>query len=631
MPDTLITANINRHLKVRKPDSPSDLDVVKERIFNARGAVFPDLQCFEVIEKELATPEFRRLASRVAQSFLGGHRILVVGKSSSEVILSLACIQRGIRLLSQAMRRTRDVVMTSRGDLGAWRSEPEVTVLLGALESGDVEMMKDEIRHCAPDLVLLLNPPKGKSAEIQELISSIDRDVQLATVAAISGCIDHIPGQIAVEPQGEDEGAQKKYTLCCILHFLLLRVREEVAQSIASHPRSQALVAQLQSSGLDTNAALVGLSIIVDDMPLSAPMRLLVRSGLEQINRGWSLPSRTAHSRGLLSYGLRSLLTECGADYPFTSKEIDLCLSPLFRVMAQIGECDTLIDCLLTNDRKIAKDKSAKAALLAAQNEFFRSPASVSPIPTLTELSCDLSETFNMQFQLRTERNDSLSESLLPVVAEQNCSQFGGVYLLASSKTGVANRVLCHLRSQSVHLGDALVSMSYESNLISYRPEWHADTLYASLELDETGLKEFEAALRDYLQKARPDCAAQNAREESDGPLTRNHRVFPLAHWIERQPWGKGFPEPVFEQEFRVCKVLTHMDSHQHILVDDASNDFPSGEGFVLVWRNSVNSGVPSIRAGQTIHVRYNLLVDREKSSNDIFGLVNTLSEVGDQ
>ncbi|MEQ9547827.1 MAG: hypothetical protein RIK85_17650 [Marinobacter sp.] len=633
MSNTVITTTIKRHLKVRKPDSLSDLDAVKERIFRARGASFPGLQSVETIANDLASPEFRNLASKLAQSFLDGRRILVMGKASSEIILSLACFKRGIGLLSQAMRRTRDVVTTTRGDLGAWRAEPDVRVLLGSIESGCAELVKSEIDRSAPDLIVLLSPPKGIAREVKNQIDALGHHIELATVSANSDCVDDTPDCLAFVPYWDKGNGEppKRYTLCCILHFLLLCVRDEIAQSISAHPRSQALVAQLQSSGLDTNGAFVGLSILLDDMPLSAPMRLLVRSGLEQINRGWSLPSRTAHSRGLMSYGLRALLTECGAEYPFTSKELDVCLSPLFRVMAQTEDCQTLVDCLLTSDRKVAKDKSAKAALLVEQLDVLGSHAGSTVHPVLNRESRDLIELKKKQFQLRSERNDSLSEALLAVVVEQNCRQFGGVCMLIASNPDRPTRTLCHIRSQDVHLGDALIAMSFKSKLMSYNPIWQADTLFAHIELDESGVSAFESALRVYLDSAKGEFPFAVGREESDGLLNRNQRVFPLAHWVERQPWGKGFPEPVFEQDFRVCKVLTHMDSHQHIVVDDAADDVLGGEGFVLVWRNSVSSSVPTIASGQVIRVRYNLVADREKSSNDIFGLVDALFEIGDQ
>ncbi|KPP97817.1 hypothetical protein [Marinobacter sp. HL-58] len=630
MPETATISNIDRHMKVRRPVSSSDLDTVKKKIFNSRHTSFPDLESFETIENGLATPQFSALASKIAESFLNGGSILLVGKASSEVIFSVACFKQGIQLLSQAMRRTRDVVATSRGNVGDWKSEAAVDVAICMVDTQGASVVKEKIECSEPDLVLLLNPSKGEIDQTRNILLSSGVDAGLATVSPIAGCLDSRDGEIAFAPRLDNpgEGPQKEYTLCCMLHFLLLRARDEIANSVASHPRSQVLVSQLQSAGLETIGALVGLSIILGGRLLSAPMRLLVRSGLEQINRGWSLPPRTAHSRGLLSYGLRSLLTECDAAYPFTSKEIDQSLSPLFRVMAQIGDCHTLIECLLTNDRKTAKDKSAKASLLTHQTDMLRTRTEFHGIPTLNELSGKSGNAHNSQFQLHVLRNDSLTEALLPVVAEQNFGQFGGVYLLTTTKAGGADRALCYLRTESIHIGDTLNVLSFQSELASYHPQWQADTSYAFLEIDEAGLPGFEMSLRQYLEQASSDFQMAVSPEGSDGALTINQRVFPLAHWIERQPWGRGFPEPVFEQDFRVRKVLTYMDSHQQILVEDTSSDIHASEGFVLVWRNSVNSSVPSVRKGQIIRVRYNLLVNREKNANDIIGLVTSLREM---
>lgn len=630
MPETATISSIDRHMKVRTPVSSSDLDTVKEKIFNSRHASFPDLESFETIENGLATPQFSALASKIAESFLNGGSILLIGKASSEVIFSIACFKRGIQLLSQAMRRTRDVVATSRGNVGAWKSEAAVNVVIGMVDTQGASVVKKKIECSEPDLVVLLSPSKGESDLTRNILLSSGVDADLATVSPIAGCFDSADGKIALAPQLDNPGEepQKEYTLCCMFYFLLLRTRDEIANSVASHPRSQVLVSQLQSSGLETIGGLVGLSIILGGRPLSSPMRLLVRSGLEQINRGWSLPPRTAHSRGLLSYGLRSLLTECGAAYPFTSKEIDQSLTPLFRVIAQIGDCQTLIECLLTNDRKTAKDKSAKASLLALQTDMIRPRNEFHGVPALNDVNGKSGDAHNSQFQLHMMRNDSLTEALLPVVAEQNFGQFGGVYLLTTRKTGATSRVLCYLRTESIHIGDTLNVLSFQYELASYHPRWQADTSYAFLEMDEAGLPGLEMSLRNYLEQASKDFRMAVLPEGSDGALTINQRVFPLAHWIERQPWGRGFPEPVFEQDFRVRKVLTYMDSHQQILVEDNSSGVNVGEGFVLVWRNSVNSSVPSVRKGQIIRVRYNLLVNREKNANDIIGLVKNLREI---
>jgi len=69
--------------------------------------------------------------------------------------------------------------------------------------------------------------------------------------------------------------------------------------------------------------------------------------------------------------------------------------------------------------------------------------------------------------------------------------------------------------------------------------------------------------------------------------------LFPLAHWIEQQPWGNQFPEPHFTQSFRIVKAQTAMDVHQMLIAVDANANPADGqsgtaEPLQMLWFNSV-------------------------------------------
>jgi hypothetical protein len=173
-------------------------------------------------------------------------------------------------------------------------------------------------------------------------------------------------------------------------------------------------------------------------------------------------------------------------------------------------------------------------------------------------------------------------------------------------------------RSANVHLRDTLALVATWAPDMGMRFGGHARA--AGLSLDRAHLpcfrELFERAVAHQIQVSpltNPDW--------HDGYLSAGLRTMTLAQWIELQPWGQMFPEPVFEGRFVVEHMLPMRERHLKLRVRDREDD--DATTFELVWFFFLTPGQPApIEVGDAIDVDYTLSVNRWNGSERLQGIV---------
>lgn len=576
-------------------------------------------------------------AQVVAEAFLSGQSILLVGRETADHALAVATFFRGMQQLAQAMRRTRDVVTTQRGSLDQWSGSFSLAYHLGAYDPVVGETgseLGEQLLSTQPRIIIALDPLNGALEQMRKVLAEAPLvQCQIIAMRSVSACVAE-SADFCIAPSDKTSGrcGRKPLTLSALIHALALKSRDCSVNSVINHPRSQALVAQLHAAELESNESLVALSMLFDDMPMQGHARELVKSGLGRINKGWTLQPRTSHSKGTLSYGLRALLTEVETDFPYKASELQVHFGPFFSAVCYAGEASTLIDCLLSHDRKTAFDKAAKASLVKAKT-YFPSLKHLGKFARDTALRSDRREASVDRVdaagpQALIQESSTADDRLLPIIAEQRHAECGGTQMVTCMVGSDHQR--CFVRSDELNVSDALVRASYAVPLVLDGAPFWADTFSGDIILKSAQVSLLKSTLQEFLAQQSPEACSGQADMPRDGKLNLNQRTSALALWIERQPWGRGFPEPVFEQEFFVRKGQVVMESHQSLMVDDVLQDRSvlSGEGFRLLWRHSVHPGHVSVRAGDRIFVAYRLKVQRNRTANDVYGEVVALEEL---
>lgn len=466
--------------------------------------------------------------------------------------------------------------------------------------------------------MLLLDPASGFINRVKRILPS-STTIAVATHNRLQYISD---SDVAVLPYPEEPGSSftKGYTVCALAHELMCLTRDMLVDLISDHPRSQALSAQLRAAGLEADCALVALSYLCDDMPMVSHIRNVVAAGVDRINRGWVQQPRTSHSRGNLHYGLRALLVESEAVYPFTAQQLQMRLIPMFSSVCYAGSPETIIECLLCNELKTSKDKAYSASLLKAKTYFPSLKQLAGLIGAEPMVDKQPATPAIVEYEENTFEND---ERLLPIYAERRYAESGKTQLVVASLDD--NKLRCFLRSDYFNVNDALRSISFETGGQQSFQFW-ADAFAGDLVVESGAFGKLKSALNAYLS-SNAQTAAPISPLIIDGELTPNQRTASLAQWLEKQAWGRHYPEPVFEQYFIVRRCTILMESHCKLVVVDykgAESDF-GGEGFELLWRHSVAVLSDRLQHNEKILVRYRLRPRREAFCGEVFGEVMSL------
>lgn len=611
-------------------DSAHALAAVKKAILEKRG----DSDEWQDAGHALIDEAAESVASKIADAFLYGKKVLVVGRSNSDHVLAIVTFIRSMRLLSQAMQRTRDVVETSRGSLGDWCGHFEIDYSLissaPSQSSDPFTAVEEALGTKSPDIILALDPVKG----LLEYLGALNLGENTRVVSVLSDSPRHeiVPSDAVLYPDCsllQNNTSKKALTLTSLVYDLCKQCREQAIDKVIQHPRSQALMAQLQSACLESSEGLVALSLLLDDMPMTPLVRHFVKRGVEQINRGAILQPRTAHSKGVLSYGMRSLLTECELPFPVTSQSLQFGLSPLFSALCYAGAAEILIDCLLTNERKTASDKAAKASIIKAKTYFPSLKHLAGLMKGDSEKGDSLLASHAHRFRYVVHDLDGANEKYIPVFAEQKHAEHGVTQLVVSeSASGYAR---CFVRSDIINVNDVLRECSFRLPVPGVNFWFWADAFSGDVLMPKSCFTEFENIIARCLSES-SDAEPSPESVVYDGPLSVNQRTSALALWLEKQPWGRQYAEPLFRQSFVVQMSATLMESHQEIKVRDVTPEgkVSHGEVFTLLWRNSVDKDHGRLRPDCIIDVEYRLKIRRSRSTTEVYGEIVSLSMVTD-
>lgn len=602
---------IRRHMRVRDgKEILSIIDPIKDKILEAR---------FSGRNEEFGKPALddiglKMAEDKLASALLGGSSVLIVCRANPDHVLAVSTLIRGLNLIVKGLQTTRDVVQTSRGALGddVRRFNLKYFCCRSIAEDPKVDLGLDRELESKPDLIILLDP-------VCELIPRIKRNQVTADIVTLVTHRGDMPNDVVRVGPRQDKAivtATKEYTVTAIAHELVLRCRNRLIELLSEHARTQALTAQLKTAGLEVNETFVALSYLCDDMPMAPHVRGIVGCGVDRISRGWTLQPRTSHSRGILCYGLRHLLVESEANYPFTTQQLQMRLIPLFSSVCYSASPETLVECLLADKTKLAQEKASKASFLKAKTYFpsLKHLASlIGANPRINGLSAQDVELLT-EYEEREFDNDA---RLFPIYAERCYAETGKTQLVRSQIDN--GLVRCFLRSDYVNVNDVLRDIGFKLGERSAFRFW-ADAFSGDFLLGANEFSDFKMELDCYLKNCTPNAAFLGAAI-IDGPLASSQRVTALAQWLEKQAWGRLFPEPIFEQEFVVRSSSVVMDTHQRFLVDDYCNgNDQCGGAFEMLWRNCAPSHLGRLSAGQIVSVRYRLRTTRDASFSEVYG-----------
>ena len=289
---------------------------------------------------------------------------------------------------------------------------------------------------------------------------------------------------------------------------------------------------------------LVAVGTVADVVPLDHNNRVLVAQGLKRIRAGRCVP------------GIRALLESAGRDIErVTAADLGFAVGPRLNAAGRLADMSVGIACLLADDpAEAARLAGALAKLNAERREIEQ---------RMQEEALELAA----EHSLGTEA-DALGVCLFDESWHQ-----GVVGLVAGRiKDRLHRPVIAFARAEDgslrgsarsiagVNIRDALDAIATQRPGLIDKFGGHAMAAGMSLQPDK--LAEFRSAFA--LEIAvRVDAESLNGVIYSDGALSPEEMCVDTARVLRGAgPWGQGFPEPIFDGEFRIVDMRIVGDRH---------------------------------------------------------------------
>ncbi len=289
---------------------------------------------------------------------------------------------------------------------------------------------------------------------------------------------------------------------------------------------------------------LVALGTVADMVPLDRNNRILVAQGIKRIRAGRCVT------------GIRALLETAGRGLEqLTAADLGFAVAPRLNAAGRLTDMSVGIACLLADE---AGEAGRLAGLLAKLNEERR----------------EIEQ--RMQFEAAILADDmratAAGDALGVCLFDEGWHQ-GVVGLVAGRiKDRLHRPVIAFARAEDgslrgsarsvsgVNIRDALESIAARQPDLIERFGGHA--MAAGLSLRAENLPAFSAAFAAEVA-VRADRDSLTGVIHSDGPLSAAELCMDTAQALRSAgPWGQGFPEPIFDGEFKVVDSRVVGDKH---------------------------------------------------------------------
>ncbi|TDR37393.1 exonuclease RecJ [Tahibacter aquaticus] len=513
---------------------PAAMHPVLRRIYAARGiAAANDVE--------------HRLARLLAPQRLGG-------------------MERACELLEQALRQGQRIVVVGDFDADGATGTAVAVRGLRLLGAGDVDyQVPNRFTHgygLSPALVADLLPRKP------DLILTVDNGVaahagvEAANAQGIAVIVTdhHLPGDslpaaaALVNPNlaGDDFPSKALAGVGVMFYVLLaLRARLRAGDWFATRPEPD----------LSVLLDLVALGTVADLVPLDYNNRVLVEAGLRRIRLGQGC----AGVQALIEASKRSAGTLCASDLGFA-------LGPRINAAGRLDDMRLGIECLLCDEPNRARQLAESLSAINAERRDLQAQMVEQGEATVAQyLSRYGADTLPVGVVLF---EPDWHVGIVGLVASKLKERLHRPVIACAPANEDGEEIKASGRSiPGFHLRDALAEVDAKNPGLLQRFGGHA--MAAGLSLSAGRLAEFAAEF-DAVARQRLDPALLDPVLHTDGCLAAGDYDLELARQLRfAGPWGQAFPEPLFDDEFRLVDWKLMGQTHLRLTLQHASRREP--------------------------------------------------------
>ena len=469
---------------------------------------------------------------------------------------SMADLDTAVALLRDAIMQDKRILIVGDYDADGATSTALAVHALGAMGAVHVDWLvpnRFEFGYgLSPQIVELALPREP------DLIVTVDNGVashdgvEAARAAGISVLVTdhHLPPEVLpaadalVNPNRADDQSDG-HNLCgagVIFYVLAVLCRRLGSEGWYEQRR---LARPVMADYLD----LVAIATVADVVPLDRNNRILVEQGLRRIRAGRTRP------------GVLALFAVAGRDYQTArAEDLGFCIGPRLNAAGRLEDISIGINCLLSERESQA---TPIARQLDALNRQRREIESGMREVALEQVEAILNANSDEQFpEAISLYREDWHEGVVGIVAgriREHCNR--PVFAFARTASG---ELKGSGRSISgVHLRDILSAIAATTPGLLKKFGGHA--MAAGLSLAERDLQLFDTSFRREVTRVLQGSLPQ--REWlTDGALDDADFNLDSARELEfLQPWGQGFPAPLFDDTFEITDVRPVGSNHSRL------------------------------------------------------------------
>jgi single-stranded-DNA-specific exonuclease len=342
---------------------------------------------------------------------------------------------------------------------------------------------------------------------------------------------------------------------------------------------------------------LVALGTVADVVPLDENNRILVESGLQRIRKNKACA------------GINALLTVAGKSIEgCSSQDFGFIIGPRLNAAGRLDDMSIGIECLLSDDYEQAFNYASTLNHMNQQRRQIEG-----------EMLAQAYDILNQQISL-LDGVDEIPDAL--ALYDEQWHQ-GVVGLLASRIKEKYHRPVIAFADAGdgelkgsgrsipgLHMRDVLDVISKQHAGVIEKFGGHA--MAAGLTIRQENFSRFQQAFNTHVSAVlRPEDL--NNINESDGPVAEQYMTIEASELFRyASPWGQMFPEPVFDDEFKILNW--RIVGEKHLKLELVKED--SGACYSAIAFNKTDDDLP--QGDENIHIVYRLDVNEFRGNRSL-------------
>lgn len=570
---------LRRSLPPEAATFDQELHPLLKRIYQARG-----LSSSEELERRLERLlPYEGLASLekavviLAEAVMKQEKVLVVGDFDADGATSTAVAIRAFRSFGL---ETVEFLVPNRFAFG-YGLTPELVAVAVEMKPALIVTVDNGIANHAGVLA-------AKAAGIRVVIT--DHHLASSTLPEADAIVN--------PNQPNDHFPSKNLAGVGVIFYVMLALRRHLIQQDWFNQRG------LPEPNMSRLLDIVALGTVADLVPLDYNNRILVHQGLNRIRKGFCVPGITA-LLGLASKNQASI----------TASDLGYAVAPRLNAAGRMDDMSLGILCLLTDDMVEAKEMAVKLNRLNEERRVVEQD--------MQESAFEILKSFQRKDTAELPKGIALfdpswHQGVIGILASRIKERVHRPVIVFAP--GTDNEIKGSARSiPNVHIRDVLATIAAERPHLIKRFGGHA--MAAGLTLERSSFDEFAAAFSEVLSKQLREEDLQHLLH-TDGELKEEELSLSIAEMLDNAgPWGQAFPEPLFDNTFRILDQRLIANKHLKMTLAKGNRQVDA------VAFNVDQAHWPNYRC-QEIYAAYRLDVNEYRNKRSVQLIVEHLEPV---